>query len=150
MRPPCSSERKVEVVPQVAVRQVLPALRFEHVAMMAVRLVEDFHQRMHFRQMRMGRRYARRETRSGREAETGMAIDHDAEAVAEQFAIDQTAQGRLPPPSAAGGTAIPGQARPEAMAADQEGGFPTPPAVHCASGRRRSDWRACAATCRRD
>ena len=39
---------KVQMVPQVAVGQVLQALRLEHIGMMCLRLVEDASQGMHF------------------------------------------------------------------------------------------------------
>ncbi|MNZ63253.1 hypothetical protein D3C78_813970 [compost metagenome] len=103
--------------------QVLAALRLEHVGMMAVGLVEELAQRVHFRQMRD------RSARAGVgkpdavvQAEAGVAVHRDAEAVAEQLLLDHAAQRlafRLH--RRAAWAAVPGQARTQALAADQEG-----------------------------
>ncbi|EWS52588.1 hypothetical protein X551_04623 [Methylibium sp. T29] len=114
---------QIEVVPQVAVRQVLAALRLEHVAVVSVRLVEQDVQRMHLRQVRD------RPCRVGVgkpdavvQAEARVAVDRDAEAPRQQLLLHHAAQRlALGLHRGAQRAAVPRQAGAEPLAAHQEG-----------------------------
>jgi len=106
-------------------RQILTTLRFEYIAMIGMGLIVYFLERMHLGQM--GNRpggMSIRKPDSVADAESGMAIDGDAESSPEELFSDHRADrfvflfhmaGQCSP--------IPGQAGTEALSAEHEGYF---------------------------
>ena len=113
----------VKVIPEVAVGQILPALRLENVAMVGIGLIVDFHQRMQLRQMvdwLRGVGIGKPDAVAG--AESGVAIERDAEFPPEKLLIDDAAYGFIfLLHRRAGQPAIPRQAAAQALPADQKG-----------------------------
>ena len=111
------------MVPQVAVGEVLGALRLEQIGVVAVRGREDRPQRMHLGQVRHGPVPAGEgKPQAVAQAEAGVTVQRQAEGAAQQLLLDQLAQGgALGLHGPAGPATKPGQRRPQALATDQEG-----------------------------
>ena len=112
----------VQMVPEVAVSQVLAALRFELVGVVGVRADEDLVQRMQFRQLRhRGAAVRVREPDAIAHAEAGMTVQRQAEGATVQLARHRRAQGAaLRFHGGAGAATVPGQVGAEALAAHEE------------------------------
>ena len=114
---------QAQVIPQVAVREVEPALRLEDIGVMHLAGIEQRLQRMQLRQPpdRLAAAGVRKPD-PVMQPEAGMAVHRQAEGPAEQLLLDHLAQRlALGLHRRTGRAAVPGQGRTQALAADQEG-----------------------------
>ena len=118
-----SAGLQVQKIPEVAMRQVLAALRFDDVAVLRVRAAKDVLQRMHLGQVPHGcPGVGIGKPQPVACAKARMAVDGDAERARQQFIPHQAAQRlRLGLHRVARRATVPGQVGAGALAAHQPG-----------------------------